>query len=33
LLAVPYAYSKLEVFGKAALLSGKALDAFNSELG
>lgn len=32
LLAVPYAYSKLEVFGKAALLYGKALDSFNSEL-
>lgn len=32
LLAVPYAYSQLEVFGRAALLYGKALDAFNSEL-
>lgn len=32
LLAVPYAYGKLEVFGKAALLYGKALDAFNTEL-
>jgi hypothetical protein len=32
LLAVPYAYGKLEVYGKAAVLYGKALDAFGSEI-
>ncbi|HEY6837422.1 MAG TPA: tetratricopeptide repeat protein [Geobacteraceae bacterium] len=32
LLAVPYAYGKLNVYGKAALLYGKALDAFGKEV-
>ncbi len=32
LLGVPYAYAKLNVHGKAALLYGNALDAFSKEL-
>lgn len=32
LLAVPYAYSKLEVHGKAAILYGKAMDVFGNEV-
>ena len=32
LLAVPYAYGKLEVHGKAAILYGKAMDAFGNEV-
>lgn len=32
LLALPYAYSKLEVHGRAALLYGKALETFSNEL-
>lgn len=32
LLAVPYAYGKLDVHGKAALLYGSALEAFGKEL-
>ena len=32
LLAVPYAYGKLNVYGKAAVLYGKALDAFGKEV-
>lgn len=32
LLAVPYAYGKLNIYGKAALLYGKALDAFGKEV-
>jgi hypothetical protein len=32
LLAVPYAYAKLGIYSKAALLYGKALQAFNSEV-
>lgn len=32
LLAVPYAYGKLNIYGKAALLYGKALDVFGSEV-
>lgn len=32
LLALPYAYSKLNVHGKAALLYGNAMDAFNREV-
>ena len=32
LLAVPYAYGKLGVFSKAALLYGKALEAFGTEV-
>ncbi len=32
LLAVPYAYGKLNVYGKAAVLYGKALDAFGREV-
>src|SRR6266853_1794429 len=31
-LALPFAYSKLQVYGRAALLYGKALDAFGKEL-
>jgi tetratricopeptide (TPR) repeat protein len=33
LLALPYAYGVLNVHGRAALLYGKAVDAFGSELG
>jgi tetratricopeptide (TPR) repeat protein len=32
LLAVPYAYGKLNVFGQAAVLYGKALDLFGAEV-
>lgn len=32
LLAVPYAYGKLNIYGKAAVLYGKALDAFGTEV-
>lgn len=32
LLAVPYAYGKLQVYGRAALLYGKALDSFGHEV-
>ena len=32
LLALPYAYGKLEVHGRAALLYGQALDAFSAEI-
>lgn len=32
LLALPFAYGKLNVYGKAAVLYGKALDAFSAEL-
>lgn len=32
MLAVPYAYGKLNIYGKAALLYGKALDAFGTEV-
>jgi len=32
LLAVPYAYGKLNVYGKAAVLYGKALDSFGKEV-
>ena len=32
LLAVPYAYGKLNVYGRAALLYGKALDSFGNEV-
>ncbi len=32
LLAVPYAYGKLNIYGKAALLYGKALDVFGNEV-
>jgi hypothetical protein len=32
LLGVPYAYSKLQLFGKAALLYGSALENFGAEL-
>jgi hypothetical protein len=31
-LALPYAYSKLQVFGRAATLYGQALDSFGKEL-
>jgi len=31
-LALPFAYSKLEVYGRAALLYGQALDSFGKEL-
>jgi hypothetical protein len=31
-LALPYAYSKLQVFGRAASLYGRALDSFGKEL-
>jgi hypothetical protein len=31
-LALPFAYSKLRVYGRAALLYGQALDSFGSEL-
>jgi hypothetical protein len=31
-LALPYAYSKLQVYGRAALLYGQALDSFGKEL-
>jgi predicted negative regulator of RcsB-dependent stress response len=33
LLALPYAYSKLEVHGRAALMYGRALETFSKELG
>ncbi|MCC2639041.1 MAG: hypothetical protein K0Q68_2760, partial [Moraxellaceae bacterium] len=33
LLGVPYAYSRLELHGRAALLYGSALDAFGTEIG
>lgn len=33
LLGVPYAYSKLELHGKAALMYGNALEHFSAELG
>jgi hypothetical protein len=33
LLALPFAYSKLNVHGRAALLYGQAVDAFGAELG
>ncbi len=32
LMAVPYAYSKLDVHGKAAIMYGKAMDVFASEI-
>lgn len=32
LLALPFAYGKLNVYGKAAVLYGKALDSFSGEL-
>ncbi len=32
LLALPYAYGKLEVFGRAAVYYGQALDAFGAEI-
>jgi hypothetical protein len=32
MLAVPYAYGKLGVYGKAALMYGKALEAFSREI-
>lgn len=32
LLAVPYAYGKLNVYGRAAVLYGKALDSFGTEV-
>jgi tetratricopeptide (TPR) repeat protein len=32
LLAVPYAYGKLKVYGRAALLYGQALDSFGREI-
>jgi hypothetical protein len=32
MLAVPYAYGKLEVYGRAALLYGSALEAFGAEI-
>src|SRR6266702_676579 len=32
-LALPYAYSKVNVYGRAALLSGQALTSFGQELG
>ncbi|HXE95967.1 MAG TPA: hypothetical protein VN642_06160 [Dongiaceae bacterium] len=32
MLAVPYAYGKLNIHGRAALLYGKALDAFGNEV-
>jgi predicted negative regulator of RcsB-dependent stress response len=32
MLAVPYAYGRLGVFGKAALMYGKALEAFGKEI-
>jgi hypothetical protein len=32
LLAVPYAYGKLNIYGRAALLYGKALDAYGKEV-
>ena len=32
MLALPYAYSKLEVHGRAALLYGRAVEAFDGEL-
>lgn len=33
LLAVPYAYGKLNVYGRAAVLYGKALESFGTEIG
>jgi hypothetical protein len=33
ILALPYAYSKLNVHGRAALLYGRAVEAFGTELG
>lgn len=32
LMAVPYAYGKLDLFGKAALLYGRALEAYGKEI-
>ncbi len=32
MLAVPYAYGKLDVYGKAALLYGQAMDVFGNEV-
>ena len=32
MLAVPYAYGKLNIYGRAAVLYGKALDAFGKEV-
>lgn len=32
LMAVPYAYSKLELYGKAAIAYGRALDVFGGEI-
>ena len=32
MMAVPFAYSKLEVHGKAALMYGKAMDVFGTEI-
>ncbi|MDH5800492.1 MAG: tetratricopeptide repeat protein [Gammaproteobacteria bacterium] len=32
LMAVPYAYGKLELFGRAAILYGKALEAYSKEI-
>lgn len=32
LLALPYAYGKLEVYGRAAILYGRALEAFSREI-
>jgi len=32
MLAVPYAYSKLNVYGKAALMYGQAMDVFGTEI-
>lgn len=32
MMAVPYAYSKLDVHGKAAIMYGKALDVFGNEI-
>jgi tetratricopeptide (TPR) repeat protein len=33
MLALPYAYGKLDVHGRAAILYGRALDAFGAEVG
>ena len=32
MLALPYAYSKLNVYGRAAVLYGQAVEAFSGEL-
>jgi len=32
-LALPYAYSQLEIYGRSAVLYGEALDSFSEELG